>query len=305
MLVDESLKKHCYWKIGGVADVLVEPSSAEQLSSLLRYLSEQGLAHVVIGDGSNVLFSDEGFRGVVIKLGPAFGGCRVEGNVITAQAGIAVPRLARIAGMAGLTGLEHTIGIPGRLGGLVAMNGGSLQQGIGDVVRTVYAVDASGGKIELPGDGCEFSYRHSIFLDKPWLVTDVVLELQKGDKIEILHRMREILRERRQKFPRRLPNCGSVFKNHPAIYEQFGPPGKVIEDLGLKGLTVGDAQISDQHANFIVNRGHAKAADVLELIRIIGEKVRGKTGIRPECEVRYISPAGKIRPAHMEAMREK
>ena len=300
ILVDAPLRDHCYWKIGGAADILVEPAGAEQLSDLLRYVTEHTIAHVVVGDASNVLFADEGFRGVVIKTGRAMSGCRIEDNLIYAQAGIAVPRLARKAGAAGLTGLEHTVGIPGRLGGLVAMNGGSLQQGIGEVVRTVYGVDASGGKIELPGEACDFSYRHSVFLENPWIITDVVLELEQGERTDILRRMRDILRERRHKFPRRLPNCGSVFKNHPEIYEKFGPPGKVIEELGLKGFSVGDAQVSRQHANFIVNTGHARAGDVLELIKIIREKVHQKTTIWPECEVRYVSPSGYIQPAHLQ-----
>ncbi len=300
ILVNAPLKNHSYWKIGGVADIVAEPATAEQLSGLLRYVAEHGISHIVVGDASNILFSDEGFRGVVIKTGRAMSNCRIEGTVITAQAGIAVPRLARKAGMAGLTGLEHTIGIPGRLGGLVAMNGGSLQQGIGEVVRTVVCVDEFGEKIELAKEACDFSYRHSLFLEKSWFITDVVLELKIGDKADVLRQMRQILRERRQKFPRRLPNCGSVFKNHPMLYEKYGPPGKVIEDAGLKGVSVGDAQVSCQHANFIVNTGNARAADVLELIRIIREKVHQKTNIWPECEVRYVSPSGQIGPAHLE-----
>jgi UDP-N-acetylmuramate dehydrogenase len=127
-----------------------------------------------------------------------------------------------------------------------------------------------------------------VFLDKPWVITEAVLELKNGDAAAIAGAMRGILRERRSKYPRRMPNCGSVFKSHPEIYAQYGPPGKVIEELGLKGTRIGDAEVSCLHANFIVNHGRARAADVLELIRMIGEAVYEKTGVRMECEVRIV-----------------
>jgi UDP-N-acetylmuramate dehydrogenase len=201
---------------------------------------------------------------------------------------MAVPRLARAAGLAGLTGLEHTAGIPGTVGGLAAMNGGSLGRSIGERIRTVRCLDECGRVVELDGGACGFAYRRSVFLDKPWVITEAVLELEKGDTAAIAGAMRGILRERRSKYPRRMPNCGSVFKSHPAIYARYGPPGKVIEELGFKGTRIGDAEVSRLHANFIVNHGRARAADVRALIGLIGERVYDKTGVRMECEVRLI-----------------
>ena len=279
--------------------MLIEPSGFEGLSKVLGLCRQNKIPYIVIGDGSNILFSDEGFRGVVIRIGRGMSDCRIAGDTIHAQAGISVPRLARTAACAGLSGTEHTAGIPGTLGGLVAMNGGSLRKTIGEVVECVRCLDESGSAMELGGADCEFSYRHSVFLGKPWIVTDVVLKLQQGGRNEICGRMLEILRERRYKFPRRLPNCGSVFKSDTALHEKCGSPGRIIEQLGLKGLSVGGASISTLHANFMINTGHAKAADVLELILIIRNKVYEKNNVWLECEVRYISSVGEIIPAHL------
>ncbi|MHC5121188.1 MAG: UDP-N-acetylmuramate dehydrogenase [Planctomycetota bacterium] len=298
---DVSLVGYTSWKIGGCADVLIEPFGAEGLSRVLAYIGQNKIPYIVIGDGSNILFSDEGFRGVVIRIGRAMSNITIEKDVIYAQAGVAMPRLARLAGVAGLSGIEHTSGIPGTLGGLVAMNGGSLRQTIGEAVQTIRCLDPSSTTMELGQADCEFSYRRSILLTKPWIVTDVVLKLQQGERNTICGRILEVLRERRHKFPRRLPNCGSVFKSDTELHEKCGPPGWIIEQLGLKGFSVGGAQVSTQHANFIINTGRATAADVLELIHIIRKKVHEKTNIWLECEVRYIGPQGDIAPAHLHS----
>lgn len=279
--------------------MLVEPSGAEELSPVLEHASKNSIPVVVIGYGSNVLFADEGFRGIVVHIGRAMSGVSIDGDVIRAQAGVAVPRLARRAMLAGLTGIEHTAGIPGTLGGLAAMNGGSLRQSIGQVIERVRCLDEKGRIMEFDAADCEFSYRHSIFLDKPWIVTDVVMRLEREDKNEIGQRMLEILRQRRQKYPRRIPNCGSVFKSDTELHKKCGPPGWIIEQAGLKGLRVGGAEVSTQHGNFILNRNNATAADVLKLIHTIRTRVHEKFGVWLECEVRYISPDGEISPAHL------
>ena len=294
-----SLSRYASWKIGGPADVLIEPSGPEGLSRILQHTHTRRIPYVVIGDGSNVLFSDDGFRGVVIRIGRAMSKVVIDDGTIHAGAGIAVPRLARLAAGAGLGGLEHTSGIPGTLGGLVAMNGGSLRHTIGQVVEAVHCLDETGSPMELGQADCGFSYRHSIFLTKPWIVTDVVLKLQRGDRNEIVGHMRDILRERRQKYPRHVPNCGSVFKSDTDLHEKCGPPGHIVEQAGLKGLAIGGAQVSTQHANFIINTGSATAADVLQLIQTIRRRVHEATGAQLECEVRYISPNGAISPAHL------
>jgi UDP-N-acetylmuramate dehydrogenase len=295
---NELLSRHCTWRIGGPADVLVEPRNLEQLSRLRRYIDDNNIASVVIGDGSNLLFDDAGFRGVVVKIGRSLSAFSIDGRMVRAEAGVAVPRLARVVGLAGLTGIEHTIGIPGTLGGLIVMNGGSQRKGIGEVVMTVEAMDCRGEIRSKGRDECGFSYRRSVFQESDWVVVRAELELQYGDASAIQAEMLEVLRERRIKFPRHLPNCGSVFVSCGRLYERFGPPGKVIEDAGLKGLWVGEAEVSSKHANFIVNRGNATAADVRELIRRIRKKVHDNTNLWMSCEVKYVCCDGSVRAAH-------
>jgi len=254
------------------------------------------MAWVVIGKGSNLLFSDDGFRGVVIKLDRAFSRVTIENEKVTAQGGVSMPRLARLTGMAGLTGLEHTIGIPGSLGGLVAINGGSLRQNIGDVIRTVTVVTPKGDiQTVLPKD-CDFSYRHSNLLHSGCVVAEVTLKLQRGDARTILRHMLGVLRERQVKFPLNLPNCGSVFTSDPKLYDTLGPPGKLIEDLGLKGLACGGVTVSHRHANFMVNTADATAQDVLNLVAKVREAIFDRHNVRIKTEAMYVHPYGRIEP---------
>ena len=201
--------------------------------------------------------------------------------------------------MSGLKGLEHTIGIPGTIGGLVLMNGGSQRKGIGENVVRVRVVDREGNQKELSREDCAFSYRHSALQGTGAVVVQVELECETGDPRQIRRLMLEDLRERRRKFPRKEPNCGSVFLSTSEMHASVGPPGKVVEDAGLKGSRIGDAEVSHQHANFIVNRGKASSRDVLALIDHIRKVVFAQIGFELCCEVRYVSPDGKIMPAHL------
>lgn len=297
---DEPLKHHNTWRIGGMAAVMVYPGTIEQLSNVFNYIHRSGANYVVIGDGSNLLFTDAGVNAIVIKIGRSMSRICLDGDVIVAGAGVSIPRLARRTALAGLCGLEHTVGIPGTLGGLVAMNGGSLGNSISDIIQSIRCVDNSGDIIDLDNNSCEFSYRHSIFLKNELTVAEVTLRLDPKSPEAIVTEMLRILRQRRQKFPRHLPNCGSVFKRNNKLFEKFGPPGKVIEDLRLKGFSIGDAQVSDLHANFIINKGNARACDVLALIRLIRERVYDATNIWLDCEARYIDSCGVVRPAHLQ-----
>ncbi|MHC4551932.1 MAG: UDP-N-acetylmuramate dehydrogenase [Planctomycetota bacterium] len=295
---DVSLAEHCTWKIGGPADVMVEPERVEQFVALRQFLNERNIPSLTIGEGSNLLFDDAGFRGVVVKIGRRFADVTIDGVQVSVQAGASAARLARTCGVAGLSGLEHIVGIPGTLGGLVAMNGGSLRQSIGDVVCTVEAMDAQGSLKTFERPACGFNYRKSAFQGTDWLVLEAVLSLKQGDPAAICADMLAILRERRQKFPRRLPSCGSVFLSTTQMHQTIGPPGKVIEDAGLKGRRVGDAQVSSQHANFIINTGRATAADICELVKIVRDTVHKQTNFRLKCEARKVSPTGHIQPLH-------
>jgi len=295
---NEPLRSHCSWRIGGPADLLVEPHCIAHLRRILQLTRESNIPAVVIGQGTNLLFDDAGVRGVVIKIGRGMSRCRIDKNRVRAQAGIWVPQLARAVGRAGLSGMEHTIGIPGTLGGLVVMNGGSKRRSIGDLVQEVRAVDRRGRIRFLSRRDCRFSYRSSSLQASDLTVVHVELECEPGDPRRIHREMLEILRSRRRKFPRKAPSCGSVFVGDATLHERFGPPAKIIEQAGLKGLRVGGAGVSRRHANFIVNLGDGTSADVLALIRRIREIVYKRTGIWMECEVRFVSASGAVVPAH-------
>jgi UDP-N-acetylmuramate dehydrogenase len=297
--LDVSLANHNSWQIGGPADLLVEPDGAGQVATVVRLVHEHQIPLVVIGQGTNLLFDDAGLRGVVLKLGENFSAITIAGNRITAESGAWVPGLAHKAMRAGLAGLEHAIGIPGTIGGLVLMNGGSQRKGIGENVCRVKAVTREGETIELSRKECAFSYRSSALQGMGAVVVEVELECERCDPRRIRGMMLADLRERRTKFPRKEPNCGSVFLSTGAMHQSVGPPGKIIEEAGLKGKRIGKAEVSCQHANFIVNRGGASSAEVLALIDYIRRTVKARIDFDLDCEVRYVSPSGVIVPAHL------
>jgi UDP-N-acetylmuramate dehydrogenase len=296
---DAPLLEHNSWQIGGPADLLVEPKSAAQVAVVVRFANAHQLPLVVIGQGTNLLFDDAGIRGIVVKLGNNFSSISITDNRIMADGGAWVPGLARKAMQAGLTGLEHTIGIPGTIGGLVLMNGGSQRKGIGENVSRVWVVNREGIMSELNHEECAFSYRKSALQGTGAVVVKVELKCPRAEKADIRRTMLEDLRERRRKFPRKEPNCGSVFLSTSEMHSSVGPPGKIIEEAGLKGTRRGNAEVSRQHANFIVNRGGASSKDVLELVAQIRDVINDRIGFDLCCEVRYVSPEGNIVPAHL------
>ncbi len=295
---DEPLRLHSRWRIGGPADLLVEPENRGQISRVLRLSKSEGVPILVVGNGTNLLFDDLGVRGLVLKIGRRFSRYRIQDNRISVEAGIWTPKLARVSACAGLTGLEHTIGIPGTVGGLVWMNGGSQRRSIGTNVRSVTILDEGGQLHVLPPAVCGFEYRRSAFQEMKAVIVGVAIECALGDPRRIKSEMLQILRGRRRKFPLKLPNCGSVFVSGRELYERFGPPGRIIEELGLKGLRIGDAEVSPLHANFFVNRGRASSADILALIHRVRDAVQAHTGVWMEAEVRYVAPDATVVVAH-------
>lgn len=284
------------WKVGGTVSVLVQPSSIEQIVELRRLLTQHNTPSLIIGNTTNLLFADENINAVIIQVISQFSEVNINNDLIIAQAGVWVPRLARLAMQAGLTGLEHTCGIPGTLGGLVVMNGGSQRKGIGDSIVYVKTIDADGHIKQYSKKDCKFSYRSSIFQQRDEVIVEVALQLEMAEsKTKVHTEMLSILRSRSQKFPRKQPSCGSVFVSNPAMYEQYGPPGKVIEECGFKGMKIGGAQVSPNHANFIVNNGSATAEDILVLINIIRDEVHKKTGYLMEVEPNYVGADGIIK----------
>lgn len=289
------------WRIGGPAAVLVEPRSTEEAARLMAIMAERPEPLFIMGDGSNMLFDDAGFSGVVMRIGRTLSSFRISSTQVWSQAGAWVPRLASAVGAQGLSGLEHTIGIPGTLGGLIVMNGGSQRKGIGLNVREVLCADEFGNLFRLDGEECGFSYRTSALQSRRVAVLEATLELNIGDRKSIRAEMLKILRERSKKFPRKQANCGSTFLSNPVMYAHVGPPGKAIEDAGLKGLRRGGARFSPLHANFVVNEGDATAADVLWLIAKARRDVSERTGYLMDSEVRYLNPDGQVVPAHVAA----
>lgn len=295
VLRDVPLARISRWQIGGPADIILRPGHVDELSRLRKWMSERGLPHVVIGATTNLLFADQGLTVPCVQIGPRLGRLSLENKTVNVEAGVWVPSFARRVMQAGLTGAEHVSGIPGTLGGLICMNGGSQRRGIGDNIVSVISVDARGDLVARKTSDCGFAYRRSIFQDNDEIVVQATLHFPEHDNPPAIRtRMLAILRERRRKFPQKLPNCGSVFVSDPAMYAEYGPPGAIIERLGMKGLTVGGAQISPMHANFIVNTGSATARDVLQLVAHVRDTVRERTGYAMRAEGKFVRSDGRI-----------
>jgi UDP-N-acetylmuramate dehydrogenase len=294
---DVDMSSISQWRIGGHADLVVQPADTAQVAKLLSWFGAHGIEPVVIGMTSNLLFDDAGLRVPCIQIGGRMGQVRIKGQSVHAGAGFWVPGLARQLMQAGLGGAEHICGIPGTLGGLVCMNGGSQRKGIGSSVVTVESVDRNGIIHQRSAVDCAFAYRQSVFQTNEEIITACHLRFDPRPREEIRAEMRAILADRRRKFPRKEPNCGSVFKSNPAMYAEIGPPGAAIERLGFKGQRIGGALVSPRHANFIVNTGGARARDVLTLIARIRDAVEAATGYRMEAEAIFVRADGRMQPA--------
>lgn len=299
--IDADLRQYSRWRAGGRARLLVQPVSREAVADVLRFLAQRELPRMVIGDGSNILFDDAGFDGVIVCIGRELSAMRIEGQSVWAEAGLWVPDFVRAVSKQGLGGLEHAIGIPGTLGGLVMMNGGSRRQGVGSHISLVRGCDQYGVPFERTGEDCKFRYRGSTLQDDRLVVLEAEFSLTPVEKGPLRREMISILADRRRKFPKSLPNCGSVFLSDPAMYKIVGPPGAAIEAVGLKGHRLGGAQISPLHANFIVNLGDARSSDILGLIHLIRTTVHERTGFWMDAEVRHVAPDGRVTAAHEAA----
>lgn len=298
---DVSLKSISRWRVGGNASYILQPSCHADIVCFMELMNQLQLPYLVIGATSNLLFSDQGVAVPVLKIDGRYSDIEFNGETVTCQSGAWVPGFARQTASQGLTGLEHIIGIPGTLGGLVCMNGGSQRKGIGDHIISVKSVSSTGATKTYSNAQCQFAYRHSVFLENREVISEVSLELKRAGSKTIKREMLQILRSRSKKFPRKLPNCGSVFVSDPSMYQAYGPPGQVIEQCGLKGAVQGGAQISPLHGNFIVNRGGACATDILKLICLAQSRVQAETGYAMRAEALYVEPTGAMVPAHVKA----
>lgn len=276
--------RHTTFQIGGPVAVMAFPNSPEQVGEILKIARRYEITPMILGAGSNILAPDEGLDTVVIELRTAMN--RVEERSkgeFEAQAGAAMARLATFAMERGYTGLEFAHGIPGTVGGGVYMNAGAYGGEMCQVVTGVTAMDRAGNLLDIPADKLDLSYRHSRFMNEDLVILSVRVKLEKGDREEIRAKMAELMTRRRTSQPLELPSAGSTFKR-PAT----GYAAAMIEAAGLKGLRVGDAQVSEKHAGFVVNRGRATCKDVLRLMEQVQDRVEQDTGVRLEPEVRIL-----------------
>lgn len=280
VLENEPLSRHTTFRVGGPADVLFLPESAEELQRAMELAREAGEDCLVIGNGSNLLVRDGGVRGLVIKLAGPMSGVSVEGTAIRAQAGASLSQVSRAALQASLTGLEFASGIPGSLGGALAMNAGAYGGELSQVVRE--AMVLMDGRVQtLSREELAMGYRTTRVLREGGIVLSAVLDLKEGDAPQIAATMDELNRRRREKQPLSFPSAGSTFKRPEGYFA-----GALIEQAGLKGYAIGGAQVSEKHAGFLINRGGATASDLLRLIEYVQERVYAQSGVRLETEVR-------------------
>ena len=277
--LQEPMSEHTTFRVGGPADCFVELESAGQLQKVHRYLQMVEVPFVVLGNGSNLLVSDEGYRGVVLRIGSGMSNIRVEGGRIVAQAGASLSALARAALEHGLTGLEFASGIPGTVGGGVVMNAGAYGGEMSQVVSRVTVLSKEGEFLELDNETMEFGYRFSTIKNQPFIVTEVVFELQPGNAAAIKEKMEELAAKRREKQPLEYPSAGSTFKLPEGYFA-----GELIMKAGLRGLQIGGAQVSEKHCGFVINKENATASEVMQVIKEVQACVSDKfhVGLEPE-----------------------
>ena len=281
--LQEPMADHTTFRIGGPADCFLQPENEEQLIQVQRYLGKVGLPFFVLGNGSNLLVSDAGYRGVIIQVGRKMSAIEVEGCTIKAQAGATLAQVAKAALEHGLTGLEFASGIPGTVGGGVVMNAGAYDGELSQVVARVHVVNSEGEIMELDNETMEFGYRTSAIKNTSLAITEVQFELSEGDKEQSREKMEDYTSRRREKQPLEYPSAGSTFKRPKGFFA-----GKLIMDAGLRGYQKGGARVSDKHCGFVINTGDATAEDVRNVIREVQERVKEKFHVTLETEVIFL-----------------
>lgn len=283
VLVDEPMKRHTTFRIGGPADFFLLPSTVDEVRGILEICREEELPYFILGNGSNLLVSDKGYRGVIIQLYRNFSNISVEGNEICASSGALLSQIAAAARNASLTGFEFAGGIPGTLGGAVFMNAGAYGGELKDVLKEAVVMTEQGEILTLPVEKLEMGYRTSRIKKAGYLVLEARLVLKQGDMDKIRDITKDLTEKRVTKQPLEYPSAGSTFKRPEGYFA-----GKLIMDAGLRGYQVGDAQVSEKHCGFVINKGNATAADVLTLIENVREKVQEQFGVTLEPEVKFL-----------------
>lgn len=283
VLVDEPMKRHTTFRIGGPADFFLLPSTVDEVRGILEICREEELPYFILGNGSNLLVSDKGYRGVIIQLYRNFSSISVEGNEICASSGALLSQIAAAARNASLTGFEFAGGIPGTLGGAVFMNAGAYGGELKDVLKEAVVMTEQGEILTLPVEKLDMGYRTSRIKKAGYLVLEARLVLEQGDMDKIRDITKDLTEKRVSKQPLEYPSAGSTFKRPEGYFA-----GKLIMDAGLRGYQVGDAQVSEKHCGFVINKGNATAADVLTLIENVREKVQEQFGVTLEPEVKFL-----------------
>ena len=283
ILTDEPMSRHTTFRVGGPADFFVTPKAKEEVRDVIRICKEAGMPYYIIGNGSNLLVSDAGYRGVIVQIYKEMNEVKVEGDLVKAQAGALLSGIAAKALAAELTGFEFASGIPGTIGGACVMNAGAYGGEMKDVLESVTVLTGEGKIIELGRNELELGYRTSVIAKKGYIVLGAVLKLERGDGEKIKTYMDELKEKRVTKQPLEYPSAGSTFKRPEGYFA-----GKLIEDAGLRGFQVGGAQVSEKHCGFVINRDHATAADIMELMRQVQIRVKENSGVDLEPEVKRL-----------------
>ena len=281
---DEPMSRHTSFRIGGNAECFCEIKNTDALRNIIRACKKYNVPYFILGLGSNLLVSDNGIKGVVIKLGGDFTKITMpDSNTVKCGSGVTLAGLCVFARNKSLGGLEFAWGIPGSVGGAVYMNAGAYGGEIKDVVISSDYMDSDGNIKSFSGKELDFSYRHSVYSDSDYVITDVTFKLEPKNQAEICSRMDELMNRRKTKQPLNRPSAGSVFKRPEGYFA-----AALIEECGLKGFSIGDAQVSEKHSGFIINKGKATAEDVKQLIEHIKKVVNEKTSVELCCEIKYI-----------------
>ena len=283
ILIDEPMSRHTTFRVGGPADFFVTPKAKGEVRDVIRICKEAGMPYYIIGNGSNLLVSDAGYRGVIVQIYKEMNEVKVEGDFVKAQAGALLSGIAAKALGAELSGFEFSSGIPGTIGGACVMNAGAYGGEMKDVLESVTVLTGEGKIIELGRNELELGYRTSVIAKKGYIVLGAVLKLERGDGEKIKTYMDELKEKRVTKQPLEYPSAGSTFKRPEGYFA-----GKLIEDAGLRGFQVGGAQVSEKHCGFVINRDHATAADIMELMRQVQIRVKENSGVDLEPEVKRL-----------------
>ena len=280
ILLDEPMSKHTSFKVGGAADIFVKAYSVDEIKCVLKISKENNIPLFILGNGTNLLVKDEGFKGIVLQV--KLEDIKIDGNIVTVGSGVKNAVLSKKLVDNSLTGFEFASGIPGTIGGAIKMNAGAYGSEMKDIVSSVTYLDYDGNIHTINNAECDFSYRHSKFFEEKGIILEVKLELKEVNKSEIENRVKELMLQRKEKQPLEYPNAGSTFKRGEGYIT-----AKLIDECGLKGYMIGGAQVSEKHAGFIVNKDNATAKDILDLIEYVQKVVKEKTGedIKLEIEV--------------------